>query len=673
MVNDPLIIIRNEIKKSLDEILTKLSIKGEGRVQEVTKKDSYGDLCTPVFPLAKENKWLPHEMAKDIASNFPKNDFITDVYSDGGFVNYILNRGYCAKLVLETIFSNQDFYKCDDYKGQKIMIEHTSANPNGPIHIGNFRGSIIGDVYARILKAVGAEVKTHFYVDDLGHQIPVAVIGYQLLKKYNKYKPNVKLDHYIGQIYGITHTMYDIQRLKQELKKEHGIDLGGNIYWLEVDEKKILSSTTKISNEQKNEYLKNIEFFLNVQKDVYKRFPKLYDDIKSCLIKDNVDLPTAIPDLNRRYMEQEKEAVKVVRETCGDVIKGHKEELALMGITHDNFDWEADLQWSGKVDEVLDKLTKNSFIIKEGKARIFDSNKAANLDGAREFLNLKKSYEVPTAILITSTGDTLYLLRDIAYSIEKIDHFKKDKVYNVIAKEQELTQRQLNLAIRAIGRSDVANKIWHLNYEMLELRGALTSMSARRLQYITPFELYSKTKEAVFQTHLKNRPYPDKEKEEIAKIVAIGAIKYSIIAIGLMKKLIFDPKEVVSLENNTSPFIQYAYARSQNILAKTDFKWTKKQAELLTQLQENEEWNLIVELAKFPIVILNSAKQIKPELICTYLFDIANLFNQFYANHRVLDAETKDLVNARLALTYVTGFILQKGLQLLGIESPSRM
>ncbi|NHK32829.1 MAG: arginine--tRNA ligase [Asgard group archaeon] len=673
MVNYPLSIINDEILKSLNETLKKLSIKGKGRVQEVTKKDSYGDLCTPVFPLAKENKWLPHELAKEIATSFPENEYVADVVSVGGFVNYKLNRGFCTKLILETIFTNENFFKSDTYKDQEIMVEHTSANPNGPIHIGNFRGSIIGDVYARILKAVGANVKTHFYIDDLGHQIPVAVIGYELLKKYKKVKPDVKLDHYIGRIYGITHTMYDIQRLKQELKKEHKVDIGGNIYWLEAKEKQLLDNDKTIPKNQKQEYLKNFDFLFNVQKDIYKRFSKLYDDIKSCLIKDKVDLPSAIPDLNRRYMEQEKEAVKVVRATCGDAIEGHKEELALLGIIHDNFDWEADLQWSGKVDDALDKLTKNGYIIKEGKARIFDSNKAADLEGAREFLKLKKSYEVPNAILITSSGDTLYLLRDIAYSIEKVDHFKKDKVYNVIAKEQELTQRQLNLAIRATGRSDAANKIWHLNYEMLELRGALTTMSARRLQYITPLELYNRTKEAILKTHLKDRPYPDDEKDEIAKIVAIGAIKYSIIAIGLMKRLIFDPMDVISLENNTSPFIQYAFARSQNILAKTDFKWTSKLAKSLISLQEDEEWNLIIELIKLPKVIQNAAEQIKPELICSYLFDVANLFNQFYAKHRVLDAKTKELVHARLALTYASGFILQTGLHLLGIDSPNRM
>ena len=215
--------------------------------------------------------------------------------------------------------------------------------------------------------------------------------------------------------------------------------------------------------------------------------------------------------------------------------------------------------------------------------------------------------------------------------------------------------------------------MWHLNYEYMELKGALTRMSARRLQYITPLDLYLKTKEAVLESFLKDRDYPEEEKEDIAKIVAVGAIKYSIIAVGLMKKLIFNPQEVISLNNNTSPFIQYAYARSYSILAKTDFKWKKTDLESLTNLQENEEWLLVQSLAKLPEIIRSAATQIKPELICNYLFEVANLYNKFYDNHRVLDAPTKELVKARLALTYATGLVLSSGLQILGIDSPKRM
>ncbi len=162
-------------------------------------------------------------------------------------------------------------------------------------------------------------------------------------------------------------------------------------------------------------------------------------------------------------------------------------------------------------------------------------------------------------------------------------------------------------------------------------------------------------------------------KEEIAKIVAVGAIKYSIIAVGLMKKLIFDPQEVISLNNNTSPFIQYAFARSQSILAKTDFKWKKTEIDSLIHLQEDEEWLLIKSLAKLPQTIRSAASQIKPELICNYLFEVAILFNKFYDNHRVLEAPTRELVQARLALTYATGLVLSSGLQILGIDSPNRM
>ncbi len=675
MAKNPKAFIEDKILLSLKEILKKLNIKGKVLVKETSKKSSFGDLCTPVFQLGKANKRNPNELAKEIADNFPENELIKNVSSEGGFVNYSLNRAQCSKLFLDFILSNKKFFYNNIYKNMKIIVEHTSANPNGPIHIGNFRGSIIGDTYARILKVVGADVITHFYVDDLGHQVPVAVIGYELLKKYNKVSTKIKKDHFIGQIYGITHTMYDIQKLKQELEK-YDVSLGKDQFWLnEEDEKTLVSkiAKAKIPEEEYKEFKKQFKFLVDVQNNVYKRFKNQYESLKKCLEKEQIDLPVAVLDLNRRYMEQEKEAVKIVRATCGDVLNGQREELSLLGITHDQYDWESDLQWAGKVSTALSKLNENGFIIEDNKARIFDANKAADLKGARDYLKLKKSYEVPNALLITSAGDTLYLLRDIAYSLDKIDVFKADKVFNVIGKPQELTQKQLNLALRAVGRSDVADKTWHLNYEYIELRGALIRMSARRLQYITPLELFELTKQAVLDSFLKDRDYPLKEKEEIAKIVAVGAIKYSIIAVGLMKQLIFDPQEVVSLTNNTSPFIQYAYARSQNILVKTDFKWKKENSNSLMTLQEEEEWLLILALTNLSGIVHTAAEQIKPELICNYLFDIATLFNKFYDNHRVLDASSKELITARLALTYVTGLVLKSGLELLGIKSPNRM
>ncbi|MBN1328035.1 MAG: arginine--tRNA ligase [Candidatus Heimdallarchaeota archaeon] len=668
--------ILKELKSSLNQVVKQLTLTGEVNIQEIKTKSNFGDLCTPIFQLAKNNNKNPITLAQEIAFNFPENKLLASVVADGGFVNYKLDRAYCSKKILESILNNDFFYANDLLKGLNIMIEHTSANPNGPIHIGNFRGSIIGDTFARILKSQGANIKTHFYVDDLGHQIPVLVIGYELLKKYNKITSDSKIDHYLGQIYGITHTMYDIQKMKQELKQKYNVDIGANIYWLDKEENKILLSkeiSDKATTKEITEYNKQFNFLYEIQIDIYKRFKKLYGILKECLEKEKVNLPVEVPNLNRRYMDQDKEAVRIVRATCSDVLKGQKEELLIMGITHDSYDWESELHWSGKVDAVLKKLDQNGFLIKDKKARIFDSNKAANLEGARKHLSLKDTYDVPNAIIITSTGDKLYILRDLAYSIEKIDHYKSDKVYNVIGKDQELTQRQLNLAIRAIDRKDVADKIWHLNYEFMELKGALTRMSARRLQYITPLELLEKTQEAVLNSFLKERDYPPKEKEEIARVVAVGAIKYAIIAIGVMKKLVFNPEEVISLNSNTSPFIQYAYARSQNILAKTNFVWKEELAESLTVLKEDEEWNLIMSLIKLPQIVKDAADQIKIELICNYLYETATLFNKFYDTHRVLDAETDELITARLALTYATGKVISSCLSLLGIESPKRM
>jgi len=655
-----------KLARLTNEVIKKLGLKGEATIQEVTKKSTLSDFCAPVFKLAKANGKNPIELAKQIASEMPQDILYLEVKAEGGFVNFKLNRQQCSREILMHILREPAFYKSKLYHKQRIMVEHTSANPNGPIHIGNFRGSIIGDTYARILKAVGAEVKTHFYVDDLGHQIPVVVIGYQQLNKHKKVKPKEKIDHFLGKIYGIT----------QELKEKYQFIIPGTPYWLTKEELIALDSKEakeRIPIQELNEYQKNFKFIFEIQEDIYRRFPALYDDLLESIQKDKLDLPTIIPELNRKYIQQEKEAVAIVRSTCQKVIDGQKEELALFNIFLDQFDWEGELQWSGKVDFVLKQLEQEGYLIKDGKARIFDANKAASLEGARSYLKLKEDYEVPKAILVTSTGDSLYLLRDIAYSIDKINRYKMDRVFNVIGKPQELTQKHLNLALRALGRKDIADRIIHLNYEYMELKGALTRMSARRLQYITPLELFQRTKAAVMKNFLQGRDYPQEEKEEIAAIIAKGAIKYSIIAVGLMKKMIFNPEEVISLNANTATFIQYAYVRTQNILIKTDFQVEKIQSKALGTLQEEEEWQLILRLAKFPKVIQMAAEQIKPELVCNYLYDLANLYNKFYDTHRVLDASTTALRSARLALTFATGYILSKGLALLGIDSPKRM
>lgn len=678
MVSDPEVIVIDELQKNLQKTLEKLQISGNLSIEETSpQKASLGDYSAPVFPLAKRNKRNPVELAQELASNFPQTNLISETSATNGFVNFKLNRSYYIQFILSSIMENDSFGQNESYKGQKILVEHTSANPNGPIHIGNFRGSVIGDTYAKVLKASGAEVITNFYVDDLGKQIPIMVIGYELVKKYGEVPKDVKIDYFLGRIYGITHTMFDIQQFKQELFENFDVELGKDPYWLTEEYLDSLMTKEKkgvLPKKKFEQFQKKFQFLFDLQSDIFNRYKELYSFLKKYLTKEQIDLPAMVADLNRRYMQQETEVVEKIREACKTNLEGQKEELTLLNISHDYYDWESDLQWSGKVEEVQQILEKKSFLIKDGKARLFNANKAADLPGAREYLNLKSSYEVPNGILVNSEGESLYLLRDIPYSLKKVDQYQADRVFNVIGKGQELTQLQLNLALRALGRTDAANKLWHLNYEFIELKGAKASMSGRRLRYVTPLDIFQKTKAAVLENFLKERDYPLEEKEEIAKIVAIGAIKYAIIAIGLTKKLLFDPLEVISLTNNTSPFIQYAYARSQNILAKSDaFNWNPAMKKSLATLNAEEEWLLIRALAKLPGIIKKAAREIRPEVLCNYLFQVANLFNKFYEVHRVLDAPTEELIQARLVLTLATGRVIHNALKLLGITSPSRM
>jgi len=182
--------LKNSIK-SLD-----LEIPDEIRVEEPPNPDM-GDLATTVtFELAKALEKQPAEIAADILKVIETSELFKSVEMKGPYLNFFINYDNFSKNVLESI--NEDYGKLKP-KNKKVILEHTSANPNGPLHIGHIRNSVIGDSLARILKAAGYNVETQYYVNDMGRQI--AIIAWGLLNFDYKVEEKKKIDHEIGRIY----------------------------------------------------------------------------------------------------------------------------------------------------------------------------------------------------------------------------------------------------------------------------------------------------------------------------------------------------------------------------------------------------------------------------------------------------------------------------------------
>ena len=237
-----------------------------------------------------------------------------------------------------------------------------------------------------------------------------------------------------------------------------------------------------------------------------------------------------------------------------------------------------------------------------------------------------------------------------------------------VGSEQKLHFRQVFEAVRLLDWIKEEELI-HIAHGLIRFRDG--KMSTRKGQGI---KLEEVLKESIKRARLiidksdTSRGLPEKEIERVAKMVGIGAIKYFDLSHHYSSDIIFDWEKIFVLEGNSAPYLQYTVARTNSVLAKTENE--KGKTKTKDQKLNKEELILIRTFVRFPEIIIDAAKNYSPNLVCNYLFDLAQKYNNFYNQHRIIGGENEEL---RIELTESTGHILRNGLILLGIESPERM
>jgi len=669
--------IYDEIGNDVTNIINKFYDIKERIFWKKTPNSSLGDISFPLFSTAKKLGIDVNELGEKIKEKLIENKLIDKIEVRGGFLNIFIKRSVFTRKILGEILKEDQYGRSDYYKNERIIIEHTSSNPTSPLHIGNFRGSVIGDVLARLFRFLGARVNVRYYVNDLGKQIAPLVVGYFLLKD-SGIQPNCKIDHWVGEIYAAMNTFLEIQQLKEDLLKYQILEEQGNFYELTIDEYSFL---TENSNKLKalgavgGRLIKNINKYYKVQNSLRAKIPELYDQLLKLLEKHNIDLRQQASNIVIHYQKGDDSKLKSkVREVTNLVLSGHVETLKTFSIFHDNFDWESEIAWSGEVEKVLKELEKGGWLRKDGKARLLMNNKIG------EELSFKKKhgikYEIPDTILVNSEGTALYPCRDIAYHLHKLEKFDANRCYNIIGKQQQLPQLAVRLALYALGKPEIADKITHIDYEYVTLVGR--KMSGRELEYVTPDELFDLTKKEI-KSILQDRGYSKEEKEKISIKVAASSIRYSIVKIDPQKKVVFDVKKAIDPNENTGPFLQYSYARAVNILKKGEERGIKinydysiiKKIQL--NIEKEEEWSLIQSLEDLPTTLVNAAEQKRPDLVANFAFNLASLFHKFYDTCPVLTAENEDTKSLRLLLVIAFVKTLQTIFEVLGIEKLEKM
>ena len=280
-----------------------------------------------------------------------------------------------------------------------------------------------------------------------------------------------------------------------------------------------------------------------------------------------------------------------------------------------------------------------------------------------------KEYKIPDTVVIKKDGTSLYITQDLALTKKKIDKFNPDKIFWVIGPEQSLAMNQVFAVSNQLGFGPL-DKFVHIAYGFISIKGQ-GKMSSRAGNVIYIDDLLDNARETVIEK-IKNETLTQEQKLDVAEKVGLAAVKYSILKVGRTTDTAFDFETSLSFDGDSGPYLMYTYARCASIL-KQHAKQTIQLKEFENIYNTPEESELIRLLGTFPDAVKEAAINYSPNLICNYLFELAQSFNKFYNQHSVLKAETEELVQSRIALTAAVAQVVKKGLSLLGIQTVDAM
>ena len=273
-------------------------------------------------------------------------------------------------------------------------------------------------------------------------------------------------------------------------------------------------------------------------------------------------------------------------------------------------------------------------------------------------------------LVLRSDGTSVYITQDLGTATKRIeeDFPKVEGMIYTVGNEQDYHFKVLFLILQKLGYTWAKN-LYHLSYGMVELpNGKMKSREGTVVDADDLMEEMVQIAQELSQELGKLEGYSDQQKEQLYRVIGLGALKYYILKVDPKKKIAFNPQESIDFQGNTGPFIQYTYARIQSILRRAENCELPKSVSL-----HPKEKELIKLLSLFPEVVQNAADTYSPALIANYVYDLVKEFNSFYQNVSILGEEDTDKRSLRVHLSRKVGEVIAIGFDLLGIEVPERM
>lgn len=573
---------------------------------------------------AKQHYQSPIEFANAVVSHLYQLDDqkLFDVFEvkSPGFINAKLS----IKHLIQSLTQPQSQQFVSD---QKILVEFVGPNTNKQLHIGHVLNAVLGHSLINILRRAGYTVYAGTISNDRGIHIMKSMYGY--LK--SAYAENLKKD---PQSDGLTTSYLDELDYKILLEQ-----------WLQ---------NPKLWKTPKD---------LDIKPDHF---------IGWCYIQGN--------QLAESSESAQEEMQKMLRAwESGDT------DVRTLWMQTNTWFYEGyhqtlhNLNIYASIDKknFFDYVWYESEIYKRGKDIILENIGNGLIkeyeDGHVE-AELEEKYGIPNIVLLRKDKSALYITQDVELLRNRLEDYNFDKVIYVVDYRQTLQFNQLFKIVASFGIEKAINCL-HKSYG--EVRTPQGPMSSRKGNIITADWLIAETqKRALAEINNEQGNIQQTEKEHISQHVALAALKYGLLKFNSITNIIFDINKNVSFEGDTGPYIQYTYARCCSILKKIqgNAQHYNLNLESINNHQNlAEELVLLRHLEKFDIIVDNAAQEMLPNIICEYLYDLAQQFNNIYATKPILKEENHQIKQLRIFTTDFTKKILFEGLELLGIKPLEKM
>jgi arginyl-tRNA synthetase len=634
---------------------------------EIPPRTELGDLAFPVaFELAKRlkastgQKQNPREIASRLASELSRIEGVARVEIAGaGYINFYYDRA----AYLSSITGSPS--KPDPQLGGKIIVEHTSVNPNKAAHIGHLRNAVLGDTIVRLLRAAGEQVETQNYIDNTGVQVADVVVGFKYLEQKTLEDIKAieeKFDYYCWDLYARVGAFYeeDASRLKHRAETLHELESGvGEVYEM----------AEYISMRVLHCHLETMAR-INIKYDVMPR----ESDVLHLHIW-------------QRAFDLLKERGAVEFETEGKlagcwVMRAADEPVE-----------KTDEASEHEPDKVI--VRSNGTVTYTGKDIAFHLWKLGQLDINFYYKPFHTYGDGHMAWITTS---------DEGENDPSHPSFGNASAYfNVIDIGQSYPQHYVKLGVMAVDHDERVERSAHVAYEKVVLSPATAeqlglrlseedrkrkgmSMSGRKGLGVKVDDLVDElTSNALAEVANRHPDLSEEDRRDTARKIAIGALRYFLLKYTRTSIIFFDFKEALAFDGETGPYIQYSVVRANSIFRKlseagidpdkTAISEVSRErvAELLSGPDGDDLWSLIYLATRLDEVVRSAVAALEPAPVAKWAFQLAQRFNLFYHHYHVLSEQDPARRALLVAITAMVRSQLITTLDLLGITAPDRM